>query len=185
MKKLLLFTVMGILFLSCKKEMVQNKNIESEKNQFTKQATHLSGKSVGATQISGVGFYAATGECDYQSIGATYAVKMTGDIEGCLYVYIDAYDCSPSGTYREVGREYFVGTYNGQTGTFWTNYRFESKFEGCSNDGSYLGAEIFGRCQHPIVKGSGEGVFKGVTGRMDFKDDIAAGNFPYRGHLSF
>ena len=45
--------------------------------------------------------------------------------------------------------------------------------------------EIFGRCQHPIVAGSGTGVFEGVTGRLDFKDDIAAGNFPYRGHFKF
>jgi hypothetical protein len=48
-----------------------------------------------------------------------------------------------------------------------------------------LGAEIFGRCQHPIVNGSGEGVFSGVTGRLDMKDDIEAGNYPYRGHLKF
>jgi hypothetical protein len=84
-----------------------------------------------------------------------------------------------------IGREYFVGTYNEEAGTFWTTYKFEAKFEDCSEDGSYLGMEIFGRCQHPIVKGSGTGVFEGVTGRLDFKDDIAAGNFPYRGHLNF
>ena len=52
-------------------------------------------------------------------------------------------------------------------------------------DGGPLGAEIFGRCQHPIVAGSGTGVFNGVTGQMNFKDDIEAGNFPYRGQLRF
>ena len=42
MKKLFLFTVTGILFLSCKKEMVQNQNKESEKNQFvTEQADKI------------------------------------------------------------------------------------------------------------------------------------------------
>jgi len=137
----------------------------------------------GATQISGVGFYAITDECDYVSQEAAYAIRMTGDLEGCLYAFIDDFDCSPSGTYREEGREYFVGTYNGQSGTFWTTYKFEARYEGC--DGGPLGAEIFGRCQHPIVADSGTGVFEGVTGRLDFKDDIEAGNFPYRGHLRF
>jgi hypothetical protein len=139
--------------------------------------------SVGAIQISGVGFYATTGECDYENQGAAYAIRMTGDLEGCLYAFIDEFECSPSGTYREEGREYFVGMYKGQSGTFWTTYKFEARYEGC--DGGPLGAEIFGRCQHPIVAGSGTGVFGGVTGQLNFKDDIEAGNFPYRGHLRF
>ena len=63
-------------------------------------------------------------------------------------------------------------------------FRFEGKFEGCDN-GAFVGAEIFGRCQHPIVDGSGEGVFEGVSGRLDFKDDVELVNFPYRGHLQF
>lgn len=137
----------------------------------------------GSKQISGVGFYAETSECDFPGEGADYAVRMTGDLAGCLYAFIDSYECSPSGTYREEGREYFVGTYNGESGTFWTAYKFESKFEDCAEDGAPLGAEIFGRCQHPLVKGSGTGVFEGATGRVDMKDDIDAGNFPYRGHL--
>lgn len=139
----------------------------------------------GGTQISGIGFYATTGECDYPGQGAAYAIRMTGDLEGCLYAFIDDYECSPSGTYREEGREYFVGTYNGQPGTFWTTYKFEAKYEGCAENGAPLGAEIFGRCQHPVTEGSGTGVFAGVTGRLNFKDDIEAGNFPYRGSLRF
>ena len=138
-----------------------------------------------ATQIDGVGYYDATDECNIGAQGAAYAVKMTGDLEGCLYVFIDEYQCSPSGTYREIGREYFVGTYHGEAGSFWTTYKFEAKYEGCAEDGSYIGAEILGRCQHPITEGSGEGVFEGATGRLDMKDDIEAGNYPYRGHIKF
>jgi hypothetical protein len=185
MKKLILLTATGFLFLSCKKEIVQNQNNKSEKNQLTKDVANQSLQAAGAIQISGVGFYATPNECDAASQGATYSVKMTGDLEGCLHVFIDEYNCSQSGTYREIGREYFVGTFKGETGTFWTSYKFEAKFEGCAADGSYLGAEIFGRCQHPIVEGSGTGVFEGVTGRMDFKDDVEVGNFPYTGHLLF
>lgn len=137
----------------------------------------------GATQISGVGFFAGP-ECDAASQGATFALNMTGDLEGCVYVFVDDFNCSPSGTYRESGRELFVVTYGGATGTFTTTYKFAAKYEGCAPDGSFLGAEIFGRCQHPLVRGSGTGVFQGATGRVDFKDDVQAGNFPYRGHLT-
>ena len=169
----------SLSILGCSKDSTVSKELT------TSEQGYVLLKTRGATQISGVGFYAEQDECNAVSQGATYAVRMTGNLEGCLYVFVDDFDCSPSGTYRETGREYFVGTYNGGTGTFWTAYKFSSKFEGCAEDGSYLGSEIFGRCQHPIVVGSGTGVFKGVTGRMDFKDDIEAGNFPYRGHLQF
>jgi len=141
--------------------------------------------SSGATQVSGVGFPDATDACNSAGQGATFAITLTGDLEGCHYFFIDEFECSPSGTYREKGRELFVGTYKGQSGTFRTTYKFEGKYEGCAENGAALGAEIFGRCQHPIVEGSGTGVFEGVTGRLDFKDDIAAGNYPYRGHFRF
>ena len=141
----------------------------------------LNQSNAGATQISGVGSW---GECDFEGQGADFALRLDGDLEGCLYVFVESSDCSPSGTYREEGREHFIGTYNnGEPGSFWTNYKFEAKFEGCNEDGSFSGAEIFGRCQHPIENGSGTGVFEGVTGRLDFKDDIEAGDFPYKGHL--
>ena len=168
-----------IILFGCNKDnsAVSQKEIQPEEQ-------NTASRSTGATQISGVGFYATAGECDYESQGAVYAIRMTGDLEGCLYAFIDDFECSPSGTYREEGREYFVGTYNGQSGMFWTTYKFEAKYEGCNN-GAPEGAEIFGRCQHPIVAGSGTGVFNGVTGQINFKDDIEAGNFPYRAHLRF
>ena len=138
----------------------------------------------GATQLSGVGYFDATDECNSESQDATYSVNLTGDLVGCLYTYVLDFECSPSGTYREVGREYFVGTYNGVSGTFWTTYRFEAKYEGCDENG-FVGLEIKGRCQHPIVEGEGTGVFEGVTGRLDFKDVIEGSTvvYPYRGHL--
>ena len=174
-----LFLCATMITLGCSKD-----NSGSEKINESRQAPLLR-EGVGASQISGVGFLAESTECDFESQGAAYAVRMTGDLTGCLYVYVDSFACSPSGTYREIGREYFVGTYNGESGTFWTNYKFEAKYEGCADNGSYLGAEIFGRCQHPIEEGSGTGVFEGVTGRLDMKDDIEEGNYPYRGHLKY
>lgn len=169
---------LAVIFFACSKN-----NNSVSKNKTLQEEQTSANNGAGATQISGVGYYATTGECDYVSQGAAFALKMTGDLQGCLYTFIDDFECSPSGTYREEGREYFVGTYNGQPGTFWTTYKFEARYEDC--DGGPLGAEIFGRCQHPIVEGSGTGVFNGVTGQINFKDDIEAGNFPYRGQLRF
>jgi hypothetical protein len=133
----------------------------------------------GATQISGVGFYdddVTDVACDdSEGAGADYALVMTGDLEeGCLYTFVGPHVSSPSGTYRETGTELFVASDG--SGTFETTYRFEAKYD-------LAGGEIFGRCQHPIVEGSGTGIYEGVSGRIDMKDDIEAGNFPYRGHL--
>ena len=134
----------------------------------------------GATQIAGVAFFDDRGDCDDpEGEGANFALIMTGDLEGCLYTDVQTAESSPSGTYRETGTELFVGSYLDGSGTFETTYRFEAKYE----DVDTLSGEIFGRCQHPIVEGSGTGIFDGVTGQLFFKDDVEAGNFPYRGHL--
>lgn len=163
----------ALITVGCSKDSTQ----ESELNYLKKATT-------GAVQLNGVGYFDSSGECDTEDKGADYSLIMTGDLEGCLYTYVESFDCSPGGTYMEIGREYFVGTYNGVYGTFWTTYKFEAKYEGC-DDGSIVGAELKGRCQHPIVEGKGTGVFKGVTGRLDMKDEILASgiNYNYRGHL--
>ena len=179
---ILLFVCLVVIVFSCGKD---NPLTQAQ----TKQAAVVTDKGTiskkGAIQISGVSFFDGTDACNSGGQGAAYALNMTGDLVGCWYTYVDEFSCSPSGTYREVGREYFVGTYKGQAGTFRTTYKFEAKYEGCAANGSYIGAEIKGRCQHPIVEGSGTGFFEGVKGWGAFKDDIEAGNYPYRGHFSF
>ena len=149
----------------------------------------------GATQISGVAVFDAVPPeppaCPIEGTdyaGADYALVMTGNLEGCLYTFVDQPpDSSPSGTYRETGTETFVGSYysddgslNG-SGTFETTYRFEAKYEDVADPAT----EIFGRCQHPIVEGSGTGIFEGVSGQLFFKDDVESGTFLYRGHLRY
>ena len=169
---------LALLFLGCSQdhELLQVQKIDQSAafSPFIQEANN------GATQISGLGVFAEE-QCDVAAEGADFALYLEGDLHGCLYVYVETSDCTPSGTYIETGREHFIGEYNGEIGSFWTNYRFEAKYEDCPA----LMGEIFGRCQHPIVNGSGEGVFEGVSGRIDFKDDIEAGNFPYRGHLRY
>jgi hypothetical protein len=133
----------------------------------------------GATQISGVAFFDEADTCDSASVGADFALLMTGDLDGCLYTFVQTAQSSPSGTYRETGTELFVASDG--AGTFETTYRFEAKYE----DVADLSGEIFGRCQHPIVEGSGTGIYEGVSGQLFFKDDVEAGTFPYRGHLRY
>jgi hypothetical protein len=133
----------------------------------------------GATQISGVAFFDEADTCDSASVGADFALLMTGDLDGCLYTFVQTAQSSPSGTYRETGTELFVASDG--AGTFETTYRFEAKYE----DVADLSGEIFGRCQHPIVEGSGTGIYDGVSGQLFFKDDVEAGTFPYRGHLRY
>lgn len=164
---------------SCSKENLESQDwAVSQSNFDQKTVAHVNGN----TQFSGVGYFADISDCDYGSVDAAFALNLEGDLEGCLFVFVEYSECSPSGTYRQSGTEHFVGTYKGESGSFKTNYRFEGKFEGCK-DGSFLGAEIFGRCQHPIVEGSGEGVFENMKGRLNFKDDIETGALPYKGHF--
>jgi hypothetical protein len=133
----------------------------------------------GATQISGVAFFDEADLCDSSSMDADFALIMDEDLQGCLYTFVETQESSPSGTYRETGTELFVASDG--VSMFETTYRFEAKYE----DVDTLTGEIFGRCQHPIVEGSGTGIFEGVSGQLFFKDDVEAGNFPYRGHLQY
>lgn len=137
-------------------------------------------QSGGATQISGIGTYDGADDCTDLE-GASYIYTMTGSLTGCVYASVETSRCSQGGAYFETGTETFVGLYNGQAGTFRTNYVFTAKYRDCPN---FIG-EIAGRCEHPIAAGSGTGVFSGVRGRYDMKDDVIVGNFPYRGHLQF
>jgi hypothetical protein len=144
----------------------------------------------GATQISGYAYFddPLDPECNDPGVEGPggedpdYALVMYGALEGCLYTFVDPDPAvSPSGTYRETGTELFVSSDPLRAGTFRTTYRFEAKYEDVAN----LSGEIFGRCQHPIVEGSGTGVFEGVSGILLFKDEVETGTFFYRGHLRY
>ena len=134
-------------------------------------------------QISGVAVFDTTGECSPPPTGyEDFTQVMTGSLAGCWYTNIETKkdNGAPSGVYIESGKEIFVGSLNGgPEGTFATTYKFESKWDPDVTTGS----EVHGRCQHPIVAGSGTGGFEGATGRVDFKDQVTTGEFFYRGHI--
>jgi hypothetical protein len=139
-------------------------------------------------QLSGVAVFDTTGACPdpptgYEDFISLPPLVMTGSLEGCWYTKIltTKDNGAPSGIYQERGEEVFVGSLNGgPEGTFATTYKFTSKWDPDASTGS----EVHGRCQHPIVAGSGTGGFAGATGRVDFKDDVVTGEFLYRGHIS-
>ena len=141
--------------------------------------------SAATNQISGGAFFGTT-ECGppppgYEDFVDYPPLVMTGDLEGCWYTNIETSKVggAPSGVYLESGEEVFVGSLNGgPEGTFATTYKFESQWT------PDFASELHGRCQHPIVAGSGSRGFEGATGRVDFKDDVTTGRYFYRGHIT-
>jgi hypothetical protein len=139
-------------------------------------------------QLSGVAVFDTVGVCPdpptgYEDFTSLPPLVMTGSLEGCWYTKIltTKDNGAPSGIYQERGEEVFVGSLDGgPEGTFATTYKFTSKWDPDASTGS----EVHGRCEHPIVAGSGTGGFAGATGRVDFKDEVTTGEFLYRGHIS-
>ena len=135
-----------------------------------------SAAAAGNTQISGVGVFVSTAECpDRPSVYPP--IKMAGGLVGCWYT--DAYEVvltTTSGAYQERGTETFIGCLSDGTtcGTFSTTYKFTARY---AADGS----ELHGHCEHPLVSGSGD--FAGITGQVNFKDDVQTGEFLYEGHF--
>ena len=127
------------------------------------------------TQVAGTGVFDAAGDCT--EIPSAFTIVIDGDLAGCWYTTsVEVVQDTPSGVYGERGTERFIGCLaDGTTcGSFETEYKFTAKFDA-------NGAEIHGRCQHPITSGSGD--FEGITGRIDFKDDVSTGIAAYRGRI--
>jgi len=145
----------------------------------------------GNTQISGTAIGDTSGECPGAPMGGftDFTIVLEGDLLGCLYTEIGSGKFTPGNGYEERGREVIEACLdlngNGMPdgaepcGTFETTYHFTSKWEG----EPFASPQINGRCQHPIVWGSGTDDFTGASGRLDFKDDVAEGDFDWKGHI--
>ena len=136
--------------------------------------------AAGAIQVSGD---TAAATCDAPPAGyeayTDYSFAIDGDLTGCVYGQITvARFHEGSGTYQEVANEVFTGYWNGQHGTLEMIENYTAKAGADNLTGLY-----FARCKHPIVTDSGTGVFYGVSGRLDFKDDTSVGTAAYTGHL--
>jgi hypothetical protein len=119
------------------------------------------------------------------SSAAFGSFTMTGDLVGCWYTDTLVLDgLHPSGTVQLSGTEHFVGCLDlggdgscgagDPTGTFSTTFTFTGKYDTSGN-------EIHGRCNHPIV--SGTGGFAGSGGVINFIDDVTTGDASYTGSI--
>ena len=102
----------------------------------------------GAMQISGDGFFNDGSTCSLGDVEGNpdFVNILTGDLEGCFYVFVETAKCSSDGIYRERGTNLFVGEYLGNEGSFEATYQFMGKFEECNtiDDVSFPGgAEFF------------------------------------------
>lgn len=127
----------------------------------------------------------SSGPCFDPDAVASYT--MAGGLIGCWYTdtLTTRGTGQPSGTIRATGTEHFVGCLDldrdracgagDPSGTLGFSFKFSGKF------GPVTGAELHGRCQHPIISGSGD--FEGASGVITFKDDVTNGTSVYRGQV--
>lgn len=155
----------------------------------------VTARANGNTQISGTGVFDGGTNCGDPPAGFAdyywFTLELAGDLVGCLYTLPLDGKVTKGNTYQEWGVEVVEACLdengngscdlNEPFGMFETSYHFTSRWAGVPFESDQLN----GRCQHPITVGSGTGDFAGVTGRLDFKDDVVEGDFDWRGHIDF
>lgn len=126
----------------------------------------------GATIARGI--QNAAGSCG----GTGY--ERTGSLQGCWWIDTFQTTSDPDKShFRATGTEHFTGCLGSICGTFYTTYSFTAK-----TDGPWpTGAEIHGRCHHPIVGGTGG--FADASGEISFHDvvDVSPPYYPYVGSV--
>jgi hypothetical protein len=150
-----------------------------------------------STAISGNSTFSGCGVA-----GSDFALLMTGDLEGCLSIFVEGYTCKEMNGfahYTERGREAFVGTLRGKQGRFTTNYTVDAAYATGFCQSLDYSLELSGSCIHKIQGRSGtftdrKGVFTlfdvitnvngdPVTGA--FTAGSGANNFLYNGRIHF
>jgi hypothetical protein len=137
---------------------------------------------------------------DCGAAGSDLALLMTGDLKGCLSIFVQGFTCTELNGfdhYTERGREAFVGTWRGKKGRFTTKYAVDAAYEKGFCQSLDFSLELSGSCLHHIDGRSGvfadaEGVFTmfdvitNVTGDPltgEFKAGAGANNFLYYGRV--
>lgn len=137
---------------------------------------------------------------DCAAAGADFGLLMSGDLKGCLSIFIQNITCkelTDFDHYVERGREVFDGTWRGKKGKFATKYVVDAAYgKGFCQSLDYT-LELSGSCIHNIEGRSGvfagtQGVFKlfdvvtGVTGDPVtgiFTPGSGGNNFLYYGRI--
>ena len=149
----------------------------------------------GSIRISGNSVYSNCGVT-----GSDFALQMTGDLEGCLSIFVQGYTCSEVNGfahYTERGREAFVGNLRGKHGRFTTNYTINAAYASGFCGSLDYSLELSGSCVHHIHGKTGafadrEGVYTmfdvvtNVTGDPvtgEFAAGSGGNNFLYIGRI--
>lgn len=137
---------------------------------------------------------------DCGAAGSDFALLMTGDLKGCLSIFVQGFTCKELGDfdhYTERGREAFIGTWRGKKGRFTTKYTVDAAYGKGFCQSLDFTLELSGSCIHNIDGRSGvfadtEGVFTmfdvitNVTGDPvtgAFTPGSGANNFLYFGRI--
>jgi hypothetical protein len=105
--------------------------------------------------------------------GSDLALLMTGDLEGCLSIFVRGFTCKELvgfDQYIERGREVFVGTYHGKQGRFTTNYTVNSVYAKGFCQSFDFSTELSGSCIHHVQGRSG--IFSNAEGVLTLFDVI-------------
>jgi hypothetical protein len=152
---------------------------------------------------SGDRSYAISGNSIFSDCGlagSDFALLMTGDLEGCLSIFVQGYTCKERNGfdhYTERGREVYVGAWRGKHGRFVTDYTVNAAYASGFCQTFDFTLQLSGSCTHRIDGRSGvfadaEGVFTlfdvvtGVTGDPvtgAFTPGSGANNFVYTGRI--
>ena len=104
---------------------------------------------------------------DCGSAGSDLGLLMTGDLKGCLSIFVQGSTCNEQNGfdhYTERGRESFVGMWRGKQGRFTTKYIVDAAYAKGFCESLDFTLELSGSCIHKIEGRSGvfvdaEGVF--------------------------
>lgn len=148
--------------------------------------------------------YAISGNSTFSDCGidgSDVALLMTGDLRGCLSIFVQGYTCRERNGfdhYTERGREVYVGAWRGKHGRFATTYTINAAYASGFCQSFDFSLQLSGSCTHKIDGRSGvfadaEGVFTmfdvvtNVTGDPvtgTFAPGSGANNFVYTGRIS-
>ena len=110
---------------------------------------------------------------DCGAAGADFGLLMSGDLKGCLSIFIQSFTCqelTDFDHYVERGREAFVGTWRGKQGKFSTKYTVDAAYGKGFCQSLDFTLELSGSCIHHIEGRSG--VFAGTQGVFKLFDVI-------------
>jgi hypothetical protein len=152
---------------------------------------------------TGDGPYTISGNSTFSDCGiegSDFALLFTGDLKGCLSIFVQGYTCKERNGfahYTERGRETFVGKWRGKNGRFTTKYTVDAAYAAGFCESFDFSLELSGSCIHKVQGRSGvfenaEGVYTmfdvitNVTGDPvtgEFKAGSGANNFLYAGRI--